>query len=174
LGEPDARWHGQQCGCRREPPRDLGHARRRHPCFFAGTYPNTGGDYNLIRGYLDTGDATTNTLTVSGIKFPLYDVIIYSDGDNGSATRVARFTLSGSQITPIAKYVRDDPGVDFSGVYTEADTTSPSGASGNYCRFRHARGSSITLTWTGLSGSDGHPRVPSMPSRSSPSMWYPC
>lgn len=119
----------------------------------------TPGDNALVQGYLDTGDTSTTTVTVSGLKFPLYDVIVYSVGDNGGATRVGKYTLNGT----LAKYIRDDGGVtDFSGSYIEADSTSGgAGApSGNYCRFRNVRGGSFSLAAKGDYASDGHPRAP--------------
>lgn len=125
-----------------------------------GTAP---ADYALVQGYLDTGDTSTTTLTVSGLKFPLFDVIVYSVGDNGSATRVGKYTLSGPAISTISKFVRDDGGAsDFDGIYTEADSTSGgAGApSGNYCRFRNVRGSSFTIAAKGDYASDAHPRAP--------------
>jgi hypothetical protein len=122
--------------------------------------PVDGGNYSLMRGCLDNGDSSTDTTTVSGIKFLLYDVIVCADGDNGSATRVGKYVLSGATAGNATKYVRDDANVNFSGTFIEADSTSPSGASGNYCRFRNVRGSSFTLSNTGQSGSDGHPRAP--------------
>lgn len=122
--------------------------------------PFDGGNYSMMRGCLDNGDSSTDTATVSGIKFLLYDIVVYADGDNGNATRVGRYVLSGATSGNATKNVRDDANVNFSGTFTEADSTSPSGASGNYCRFRNVRGSSFTLSNTGQSGSDGHPRAP--------------
>ena len=124
--------------------------------------PVDGGNSSLMRGYLDTGNATTDTVTVSGLKFLLYDVIAYSDGDNGSAARVTKFTLSGSGITTISKYVQDAANVNFSGTFIEADSTT-GGAStpaGNYVRFHNLRPSSFTITSTGDYASDPNPRGP--------------
>ncbi|MSU59521.1 MAG: hypothetical protein EXS35_15350 [Pedosphaera sp.] len=128
-----------------------------------GSVPTSPADYALAQGYLDTGDTSTTTATVSGLKFPLFDVIVYSMGDNGGATRVGKYTLSGSGITTVSKYVRDDGGApDFSGTYTEADSTSGgAGApSGNYCRFRNVRGASFAIAAKGDYASDAHPRAP--------------
>ncbi|PWU17502.1 MAG: hypothetical protein C5B50_11210 [Verrucomicrobia bacterium] len=120
-----------------------------------------GGNFSLMRGYLDTGDTSMNSVTISGLKFLLYDIITYTDGDNGTANRVTKFTLSGTGITTISKYVQD-AGVNFSGTFVEADSTTPgSGApAGNYCRFHNLRASSFNITSKGDYASDGHPRGP--------------
>jgi hypothetical protein len=119
-----------------------------------------------MRAYLDSGDYTpnnyhtTNTVIVSSVPFPLYDVLCYSKGRNGSATRVARFTLSatnnGVQFVNLAKYVQDNGGSLFTGTYTEANSTSdyPNAAAGNYCRFYAVRGTNFAVRDTGTYGSD--------------------
>lgn len=128
--------------------------------------PVSPGDYALLQGYLDTGSpggvSTTNTVSVAGLKFPLYNVIVYSAGDNGSATRVGQYTLTTSSGSG-TKYVRDEGGQpDFDGNWLEADATSggPGAAAGNYCVFRNVRGSSFTLKSCGQYASDGNPRGP--------------
>ncbi len=120
---------------------------------------NFGGDFALIRGYLDSTDSSTTSVTVTGLKFPFYDLIVYAAGDNGSATRVGQYLLNNT----ISKYVRDNvSNPDFAGAYTEADSISggPDAAPGNYCRFRRLTGSRFTLTAHGEFASDGHPRAP--------------
>ena len=104
-----------------------------------------GGNYSLMRGYLDTGNTSINTVTVSGLKFLLYDIIAYTDGDNGTATRVTDFTLSGSGIPTLSKYVRDAASANFSGTFIQADSTTggASAPAGNYCRFYNVRGQQL-------------------------------
>ena len=126
-------------------------------------YSSSSGDYNLMLGYLDTSNTSTNVSTISGIKFPLYDVLVYCDGDNGdTATRVGKYSLSNNVVGVMTKYVRDDYSATFSGFYTEVD--SPTGGAstpaGNYCRFRNVRGSTITIRGQGEYASDGNPRGP--------------
>ena len=135
-------------------------------------YGTTPGDSRLMRGYLDSGDYTpnnyhtTNTVIVSSLPFPLYDVLCYSKGRNGSATRVARFTLSatnnGTQFTNYSKYVQDDANSTFTGTYIEANSTSdyPNAASGNYCRFYNVRGTNFVVRDTCGYSSDPNPRGP--------------
>jgi len=126
------------------------------------TMPNSPADFALMQGYLDTGDTSTSLITINGIKFPLYDVIVYCDGENGDAARVGRYILSGAASGNATKYVGDPAYSDFYGIYTEVD--SPTGGAstpgGNYCRFRSVRGAGFTISATGNYGSDGHPRAP--------------
>lgn len=135
-------------------------------------YGTTPGDSRLMRGYLDSGDYTpnnyhtTNTVIVSSVPFPLYDVLCYSKGRNGSATRVARFTLSatnnGVLFTNVSKYVQDDGGSLFDATYVEANSTSdyPNAASGNYCRFYAVRGTNFVVRDSCGYSSDPNPRAP--------------
>ncbi|PYJ04486.1 MAG: hypothetical protein DME25_09910 [Verrucomicrobia bacterium] len=126
-------------------------------------YSASSGDYNLMLGYLDTSNTSTNIATISGVKFPLYDVIVYCDGDNGAtATRVGKYSLSNNVVGVITKYVRDDFGADFSGSYTEVDSSTggPSTPAGNYCRFRNIRGGTFMIRGQGEYASDGNPRGP--------------
>ena len=129
-------------------------------------YGITPGDAILMRGYLDTGDNTTDNVIISSVPFRLYDVLCYSMGDNGSATRVGKFTLSatnnGVSSANLSKYIQDDGGSTFAGTYIEANSTNgyPSAASGNYCRFYAVRGTNFAVRCTPNYGSDGHPRSP--------------
>ena len=129
-------------------------------------YGITPGDSILMRGYLDSGDSTTNTAIVSSLPFQLYDVICYSIGDNGSATRVGRFTLSATNNGVLAanstKYIQDNGSSTFTGTYIEATSTNnfPSAVAGNYCRFYAVRGTNFAIRCTPSYGSDGHPRSP--------------
>ena len=135
-------------------------------------YGTTPGDSRLMRAYLDSGDYTpqnkhtTNTVIVSSVPFPLYDVLCYSKGRNGGTTRVAKFTLSatnnGVLFTNVSKYVQDDGGSLFNGAYIEANSTSdyPSAASGNYCRFYAVRGTNFVVRDTCGYSADANPRAP--------------
>lgn len=127
------------------------------------TFPRTpiSPDDALMVSYLDTSSTSTNWVTVSGLKFPLYDVIVYVDGNNGGATRVGRYTLSTPTVT-LTKYVKDEAYADFAGYFFEADSTTggPSAAPGNYCRFRNLRDSTFTVRGSGQYSSDPYPRGP--------------
>jgi hypothetical protein len=123
--------------------------------------PNSPADFALMQGYLDTGSTSTSIVTVNGVKFPLYDVIVYADGDNGGATRVGKYTLTATGGSG-TKYVLDPASTDFSGAYSEVDsaTGGPSTPAGNYCRFRNVRGTSFSVAAKGDYASDGNPRGP--------------
>lgn len=129
-------------------------------------YGITPGDTILMRGYLDTGSSTTNNAIVTSVPFQLYDVICYSKGDNGSATRVGKFTLSatnnGVMSANLSKYIQDNGGSTFTGTYIEANSTNgwPSAGVGNYCRFYSVRGTNFAIRCTPNYGSDGNPRSP--------------
>ncbi|HOC58145.1 MAG TPA: hypothetical protein PKI20_21180 [Verrucomicrobiota bacterium] len=125
------------------------------------TMGNSPANFALMLGYLDTTDSSTTTVTVNGVKFPLYDVIVYGDGENGSATRVGKYALAAPSGSA-TKYVLDAGDTDFAGGYIEADSTTggPTTPAGNYCRFPNVRGTSFTLTATGEYASDNHPRGP--------------
>jgi hypothetical protein len=130
-------------------------------------YGTTPGDSLLMRGYLDTDSTDTDTVIVSGLPFPLYDVICYSKGDNGSETRVGQFALSatnnGVQFTNLSKYIKDVGGSTFDGsTYIEANSTTggTSADAGNYCRFYHVRGTNFAIRSTPNYGSQGNPRSP--------------
>jgi hypothetical protein len=119
-----------------------------------------------MRGYLDTGDNTTDTAIVSSLPFQLYDVLCYSIGDNGSTTRVGKFTLSATNNGVLAanstKYIQDNGSSTFTGTFIEATSTNnfPSAVAGNYCRFYAVRGTNFAVRCTPSYGSDGHPRSP--------------
>ena len=139
---------------------------------YGGIPPGGSRDSHLMRAYLDSGDLTTqnkhttNTVIVSSVPFPLYDVLCYSKGRNGGTTRVAKFTLSatnnGVLFTIVSKYVQDDGGSLFNGTYIEANSTSdyPNAASGNYCRFYAVRGTNFVVRDTCGYSADVNPRAP--------------
>ncbi|HZQ47100.1 MAG TPA: hypothetical protein VFC07_08815, partial [Verrucomicrobiae bacterium] len=125
-------------------------------------FANSSGDTALMRDYLDTGDTSTDSVTVSGLSFSKYDVYVYADGDNGGESRVGKYTLNNT----ITRYLMDAANVNFSGTYTEVNSSTggPSTPAGNYIRFRNITGSSFTLKSTASgqygSGSPPHPRAP--------------
>ena len=59
------------------------------------------GNARMMKGYLDTGNTTTTTVTVAGLPSSAagYQVYVYADGDNGSATRTGTYQISGTGIT---------------------------------------------------------------------------
>ncbi|HEY1375319.1 MAG TPA: PEP-CTERM sorting domain-containing protein [Gemmataceae bacterium] len=55
-------------------------------------------DQQLMRGFLDSGIGGTS-VTVTGIHFALYDLYIYTDGNNGAATTTGQYTANGITVT---------------------------------------------------------------------------
>ena len=49
------------------------------------------GNSRMMKGYLDTGNADPTTITVAGLDPGTYDIFVYVDGDNASATHSGGF-----------------------------------------------------------------------------------
>lgn len=126
------------------------------------------GDMRLMKGYLDTGNSTTTTVTVSGIPYSRYDLVIYMDGSNDSDWRVGRYTVvdpaNGSVLAgPI--FNRDAANSDFSGVYVQTPVTSTEnlGANtpaGNYIIIPNLTVASFRLEATPASAGSNTLRAP--------------
>src|SRR6185369_7030032 len=65
----------------------------------------------LMRGFLNSG-ATGTTITVTGIHFTLYDLLIYTDGNNGSTTTTGQFIANGNVATST-----DPANTDYTSTY---------------------------------------------------------
>ncbi|MCW3058832.1 MAG: hypothetical protein JWQ02_653, partial [Capsulimonas sp.] len=115
---------------------------------------DTAGGKRMMKGYLDTYSGSTTTVTVSGLPGYYtshgYDVYVYSDGSNGGASRVYKYTIGASSVQ-----VTDAVNTDFNGTYTQAN-----GSAGNYARFGTLNGSSFTLSATPVSSTDAYLRAP--------------
>ena len=104
--------------------------------------PETYGNNRLMRGYitlLGTAPPEAPTVTVGGLAavFPHgYEVLVYFDGDNGSAAWVVDYYLGG-----VVRTGTDPAKVNFSGAFVE-DT----GSGGNYLRFGPLADDTFTLT----------------------------
>ncbi len=114
------------------------------------------GNARMMKGYLDTGSNTTTTVTVAGLPASSggYQVYVYADGDNGSATRTGIYTISGTGITTTAIDLTDAANTNFSGTFTQAN-----GSAGNYAVFT-VNATGFTLSATGGTATDGFPRAP--------------
>jgi len=106
----------------------------------------------MMRGYLDTGNTTTTTVTVSGLSGAFtsigYRVWVYFDGDNDVNNRVNQFNLAGQ-----TRFGRDAASTSFNGTFVEvpfSSTTNQSATTpaGNYTIFTGLFASSFTLTST--------------------------
>jgi hypothetical protein len=94
-------------------------------------------DHQMMRTYLGNNalvvGQTTSFIKVTGISFPAYDVIVYSDSDNRGYERVSEFRIGGESL-----FLRDQPYATFAGQFAEARGTFNLGLStsaGNYVRF---------------------------------------
>jgi hypothetical protein len=108
------------------------------------------GNARMMKGYLDTLNTTTTTITVAGLKDADYDVYIYCDGDNRSYTRTAAYTLvpvGGAAVTVTA---RDAASTNFAGTFT---------AGANYVTFT-IHGTGFTLSATPQTGTNTTLRAP--------------
>ena len=116
---------------------------------------NTAGNNRMMLGYLDTVGGTT-TVTVAGLPANPggYQVYVYADGDNGSATRTGLYQISGTGITTTSVNLTDEPEAYFSGTFTQANNSA-----GNYVLFT-ITATGFTITATPGASTDADPRAP--------------
>lgn len=114
------------------------------------------GNVRLMEGYLDTGSGNSTTVTVSGLASNTngYNVYVYADGDNGSATRSGTYQITGAGITTSSIGLTDPANTNFGGTFSQANTSN-----GNYVVFS-INATGFTLTATPGSASDGTRRAP--------------
>ncbi|HZO85346.1 MAG TPA: Ig-like domain-containing protein, partial [Verrucomicrobiae bacterium] len=104
-------------------------------------------DHQLMRAYLGNNaivfPPSITFIKLSGISFPAYDVIVYSDSDNRGFERVSEFRIGSESI-----FLRDQAYATFAGQYAEARGTFNHGwntAAGNYVRFYGLTNDSFTM-----------------------------
>ena len=104
--------------------------------------PDKPGNYRMMKGYLDTENTTTTTVTVSNLPESFanksYDVYVYFNGAT-SETRRAKYSLGSVTITAV-----DPDRATFSGKFIEA----VNGSEGNYVCFRDLKDRNFTLLAT--------------------------
>jgi hypothetical protein len=120
----------------------------------------------LMEGYLDTGNATTTSITVSNVPSSLtsggYDVYVYALGGvagRGGAYRI----LDAATRAVLGDYVRvQSPSVPTNFIEVPVPPTGTNYFAGNYMVFRSLRASSIIIEATTVSpfGFSGTPRAP--------------
>jgi hypothetical protein len=115
------------------------------------------GNARMMKGYLDTGNTTTTTVTVAGLPSSSsgYSVYVYADGANNGASRTGVYTISGAGITTTSISLTDAAGVDFSGTFTQANNSA-----GNYLIFTIPSVSGFTISATPGTSTDAYPRAP--------------
>ena len=124
-----------------------------------GTYSlpiaNTAGNDRMMQGYLDPTSGTA-TVTVTGLATHTagYNVYVYVDGNNGSATRTGSYKITGPGLALAAVTATDEANTNFSGTFTQANNSK-----GNYVVFA-ITGTQFTLTATPGTASTSTKRAP--------------
>jgi hypothetical protein len=126
----------------------------------------TGADLTLTLGYLDTGNATTTSVTITNIPGQLtgggYDVYVYALGGVGGRGGAFRILNAADQAV-LKEYVRViSPTNSTAFVEAPIDPASTSGAVGNYMVFTGLTAPAITVQATTADGFgiSGTPRAP--------------
>jgi hypothetical protein len=114
------------------------------------------GNARMMKGYLDTGNTTTTTVSVSGLASTTngYKVYVYADGNNNGATRTGVYTISGTGITTTSISLTDTANTDFNGTFTQANNSA-----GNYVVFT-INAPAFTISATPGASTDAYPRAP--------------
>jgi len=126
----------------------------------------TGADKNLMLGYLDTGNATTTTVTIQNVPQEItsagYDVYVYALG--GVAGRGGAYRILDANTKAVLKdYVRAQGPTNPSSYQQAVPSTDPQvWAVGNYILFSGLGAANITIeaTTAGGYGFSGTPRAP--------------
>lgn len=109
-----------------------------------GTY--AAGNARLMSGYLDDKNGTATTVKVAGLPSANYDVIVYADGDNGTATRAGSYAITGGSAVTLT-----DAAKNFTGTFTQGT---------NYAQWSLTSITGFTITVTPGTASDGTKRAP--------------
>jgi hypothetical protein len=120
------------------------------------------GDHKLMKGFGSdqngtTGFQTNSTITLSQIPYPVYDLLVYSDTDNGGGDRQAQIRVGTNGV-----FLRDAAWASFSGVYAQGSGTSDLGRNtpgANYVRFNGLTSNSVTIVAAARSGLGATPRA---------------
>jgi len=114
------------------------------------------GNVRMMEGYLDSGSGNTTTVTVSGLPVNStgYNVYVYADGDNNTATRTGIYQISGTGISTTSISLTDAASTNFSGTFTQANNSN-----GNYAVFT-VNATSFTISAIPSTASDGTQRAP--------------
>ena len=124
----------------------------------------TSSDRVLLTGYLDTGNATTTQVTVSGLPTQLtgskYDLVVYTLGGVAGRGGAFRVTDLGGKV--LSDYVIAIGPANL-GTYKEVvDKTAGTAAEGNYIVFRGLSAKDVIIEGTTENGfgQSGTPRAP--------------
>ena len=116
---------------------------------------DTAGNFRMMNGYLDTVNQNA-IVTVAGLPTNSagYDLYVYADGSNGTATRTGTYQISGAGITTTSINLTDAANTNFSGTFVQANNSN-----GNYVMFT-INATGFTLTAIPSTASDGVMRAP--------------
>ncbi len=140
------------------------------PNTYSTPIPDQPGNDRMMKGYLDNSNTVPNQVSIVGLpdSFRLYDVYVYFNGDNGSATRVGNYRITsldqfgrvhgcagqseeGSTITGA-----DAADAYFAGAFIQAS----GGSAGNYVVFLDCTGSGFSLSPVHQGSTDSQVRAP--------------
>lgn len=106
----------------------------------------TSGNAKMMKGYLDCNESTPTTIALAGLEKVFggkpYDLIIYTDGQNGGATRASSFTIGAKTL------FATDPGkTSFKDSFDECIEAEYESvpAPGNYVRFHQLTDDTVNL-----------------------------
>ncbi len=77
-------------------------------------------DAHLMKGYLDTTNQSETIVVISGIPYNVYDVYIYTSGDNGNNDRQGLFAVN--DFTFQSPHTCFDPSGEIFGITTTTYT----------------------------------------------------
>jgi galactosylceramidase len=123
---------------------------------YTSSASDTAGNNRMMRTYLDTGSATTTTVTVNGLppNSGGWNVYVYCFGDNPE-TREGSYTISGAGITTASVTGFNTASSVFNGTFVQA-SNSP----GNYVLFSIPNVSGFTVSATPIANGATYPRAP--------------
>jgi hypothetical protein len=127
-------------------------------------------DAALMKGYLDTNDTSSTTVSISDLpsQWAEYDVYVYFDGDS-NAGRAGNYTIASTNDGSHTASVSDTANWNLTaagGTFTRANenahdlTTNPGFTPGNYLVFPGRHDLSFTLTALGSLAGASPPRAP--------------
>jgi beta-glucanase (GH16 family) len=111
---------------------------------------DTAGNARMMRGFLNTSNNSTTTVTVAGLPTAWYDVYVYADGDNGNSAKTGSYAISGPGITGASISLTDAANTNFSGTFASAPV-------GNFVKFT-VNANEFTILAT--PGGSGNKRAP--------------
>jgi hypothetical protein len=119
------------------------------------------GNFNMMKGYLDSSDTSTTTVTVANLPASItgepYSVILYYDGDNGGSQRVGRYSITGAATGNATYWARDAANSTYLGAFVRAQSTTDPIAGGGAIDNNSAAALTVPagnmMIFSGLTGS---------------------